>query len=275
MCSFECSISIIIFHVAEETVEKPRRRRKVLSLIAIQNLKNVVVVGWDRSRIFAIIEKNRSEQCSSPLLSLPNEIHTIKSSSSDWKTFRAITTATGKVCFLHQVSDRPVSKWEVKFVLNEHYRSVKCRFMSLGVLFGLLLSLGAIVPIVVVWQLSSKGSFWISPNFERVFCLASKTTTTTSVTSVWKRKFILSLFLCTHHRLLVECSHWFIELFTIRLNSHRFMQPLFLRGTSHLQLQYDPRGAFVDDHCSANRKHHLSQCLHYLFAHSEFDLHDY
>ena len=78
-----------------------------------------------------------------------------------------------------------------------------------------------------------------------------------------KEKVHLVALLFAYRRLLVECSHWFIErhrfikLFTVRLDSHCFVRPLLLRGASHLQLQYDPRGAFVDHHCSANRKHHL------------------
>jgi hypothetical protein len=80
--------------------------------------------------------------------------------------------------------------------------------------------------------------------------------------------------LFTNNRLLVECRSWFIEFFAVRLDSYCFMQSLFLRATSHLQLQYDPRGAFVDRHCSAIRKYHLSPCLHHLLAHPQFNVHD-
>ena len=33
-------------------------------------------------------------------------------------------------------------------------RSVKCRFTLLGMFLGLVLSLGAIIPIVTIWQIS-------------------------------------------------------------------------------------------------------------------------
>ncbi len=38
------------------------------------------------------------------------------------------------------------------------YRSVKCRFLALGILLGLILSLAAIIPIVVIWQTSKTGN---------------------------------------------------------------------------------------------------------------------
>jgi hypothetical protein len=45
-----------------------------------------------------------------------------------------------------------------KLIYNFCYRSVKCRFTALGLLLGLTLSLGAIIPIVIIWQKSVSGN---------------------------------------------------------------------------------------------------------------------
>ena len=59
-----------------------------------------------------------------------------------------------KFLFLFHFERQPREKSNVFVFIR---RSIKCRFTALGILLGLLLSLGALIPIIVVWQTSQKG----------------------------------------------------------------------------------------------------------------------